>query len=108
MAKIAGQIPNRARCHLIPYNTTSLERDPALTLAIRQVIIKTNEGVSGAGNALVDLAGIVGLPEEHQLPQRVRARRDDNGRRDTGAGDGDLRTGPAHPSRRGQGRAPGR
>ncbi len=132
LAKIAAQIPNRARCHLIPYNTTSLERDLALTLgipmygadprladlgtksgcrrlfaecgvphplgaenlyslaevtdaikvmiaarpAIREVIIKTNEGVSGAGNALVDLAGIVDLPEEQRaaaIDIRVRA-----------------------------------
>jgi hypothetical protein len=29
--------------------------------SIRQVIIKTNEGVSGAGNALVDLAGVAEL-----------------------------------------------
>ena len=44
--------------------------------AIRQVIIKTNEGVSGAGNALVDLAGIVDLPEEQRpaaIDGRVRA-----------------------------------
>jgi len=119
LAKIAAHIPNRLRSHLIPYNTTALERDIALTLgipmygadprladlgtktgcrrlfaecdvvhplgaenlhsldevvdaigdmigtrpSIREVIIKTNEGVSGAGNALVDLAGIVDLPE---------------------------------------------
>ena len=34
LAKIAAHIPNRSRCHLIPYNTTSLERDLALTLGI--------------------------------------------------------------------------
>jgi len=132
LAKIAAQIPNRERCHLIPYNTTSLERDLALTLGIPmygadprladlgtksgcrrlfaecgvphplgaenlhslaevtdaikvmiatrptigEVIIKTNEGVSGAGNALVDLAGIVNLPEEQRaaaIDIRVRA-----------------------------------
>ena len=131
LAKIAARIPNRARCHLIPYNTTSLERDIALTLgipmygadprladlgtktgcrrlfaecdvthplgaedlhsleevtdsitemlavrpSISQVIIKTNEGVSGAGNALVDLAGIVDLDEGEQraaIDSRVR------------------------------------
>jgi pheganomycin biosynthesis PGM1-like protein len=132
LAKIAAQIPNRERCHLIPYNTTSLERDLALTLGIPmygadprladlgtksgcrrlfaecgvphplgaeglhsvaevtdaikvmiatrptigEVIIKTNEGVSGAGNALVDLAGIVDLPEDQRaaaIDIRVRA-----------------------------------
>jgi hypothetical protein len=34
LAKIAAMIPNRQRCHLIPYNTTGLERDIALTLGI--------------------------------------------------------------------------
>jgi hypothetical protein len=34
LAKIAAHIPNRSRCHLIPYNTTVLERDIALTLGI--------------------------------------------------------------------------
>jgi PGM1 C-terminal domain len=117
LAKIATHIPNRSRCHLIPYTTTTLERDIALALgipmygpdprlaelgsktgcrrlfaecgvvhplgaedlhsldevteaivqmlavrpSISQVILKTNEGVSGAGNAVVDLAGIVDL-----------------------------------------------
>ena len=108
------QIPNRQRSHLIPYNTTALERDLALSLGIpmygadprlaelgtktgcrrlfaeegvahplgdedlhsldevteaivemlarrptmAEVIVKLNEGVSGAGNALVDLRGV--------------------------------------------------
>ena len=34
LAKIAAQIPNRAMSHLIPYNTSSLEEDIALTLGI--------------------------------------------------------------------------
>ena len=34
LAKITAMIPNRQRCHLIPYNTTSRERDIALTLGI--------------------------------------------------------------------------
>lgn len=34
MARIAALIPNRARCHLVPYNTTELERDVALSLGI--------------------------------------------------------------------------
>ncbi|HEU0182214.1 MAG TPA: peptide ligase PGM1-related protein [Agromyces mariniharenae] len=118
LEKIAGLIPNRGRSHLIPYNTTELERDLALTLGIPmygsdprladlgtktgcrrlfgevgvpyplgaedlhgldevvdaigglldarptigQVIVKLNDGVSGAGNALVDLGGVGGLP----------------------------------------------
>ena len=134
LAKIAAQIPNRARCHLIPYNTTALERDIALTLgipmygadprladlgsktgcrrlfaecdvvhplgaedlhsleevtdaignmlavrpSIGSVILKTNEGVSGAGNALVDLAGVAELPASERraaIGARVRAMR---------------------------------
>ena len=133
LAKIAAQIPNRSRCHLLPYNTTSLERDIALTLGIpmygadpdladlgsktgcrrlfaecevphplgaedlhsleevtdaivemlrdparrsEQVIVKTNEGVSGSGNALVDLAGIAALADADRraaIGERVRA-----------------------------------
>ena len=30
LARIAAMVPNRARSHLIPYNTTELERDVAL------------------------------------------------------------------------------
>jgi len=131
LAKIAALVPNRARSHLIPYNTTELERDLALTLGIpmygadprlaglgsktgcrrlfgevgvpyplgaedlhglddvvdavgvlldtrptmRQVIVKLNEGVSGAGNALVDLEGVAGLPAADRraaIAERVR------------------------------------
>ena len=114
LARIAALIPNRARSHLVPYNTTELERDVALSLGIPMygadprlaplgsksgcrrmfaevgvphplgvenlrtldemadavvgmraerptmdsVIVKLNEGVSGAGNAVVRLAGL--------------------------------------------------
>jgi hypothetical protein len=34
LARIAALIPNRARSHIIPYNTTELERDVALSLGI--------------------------------------------------------------------------
>ena len=116
LREIRSLIPNLDRCHLIPYNTTPLERDVALSLRIpmygadprledlgsktgcrrmfeelgvrcpvgaedlhtiddivagvqsmrarrpslSQAIVKLNEGVSGAGNAMVDLSG---LPE---------------------------------------------
>ena len=132
LAKIAAMIPNRGRCHLIPYNTTGLERDIALTLGIpmygadpqladlgsktgcrrlfaeegvlhplgaedlrsfdevtdaivgmlnerpsvNEVIVKLNEGVSGAGNALVDLRGIAdttGSARRSEVAQRVRS-----------------------------------
>ncbi len=114
LAEIAALIPNRSRSHLVPYNTTELERDVALSLGIPMygadprlaplgsksgcrrlfaeagvphplgvenlhtlddlvdavvgmraerptmdsVIVKLNEGVSGAGNALVRLSGL--------------------------------------------------
>lgn len=119
---IRSLIPNPDRAHLVPYNTTTLERDLALSLgipmygadpkffpfgtksgcrrifaeegvphplgmenlssarevlaaiaemraqkpALRQVLIKLNEGVSGEGNALVDLEGLPtpGSPSE--------------------------------------------
>jgi hypothetical protein len=114
LREIRSLIPNPARSHLIPYNTTPLERDVALSLRIpmygadprledlgsktgcrrmfeelgvrcpvgaedlhtvddivagvqsmrvrrpslNQAIMKLNEGVSGAGNAMVDLDGL--------------------------------------------------
>ena len=122
LREIRAVIPNPERCHLIPYNTTALERDVALSLgipmygadprladlgsktgcrrmfeeldvscpvgaedlhtvdelvagvqsmrtrrpALTQAIVKLNEGVSGSGNALVDLRGLppMGSSEE--------------------------------------------
>jgi hypothetical protein len=125
LRQIRSLIPNPARSHLIPYNTTGLERDVALSLGIpmygadprladlgtktgcrrmftelgvrcpvgaddlhsvddlvgaiqdmrgrrpdiTEAIVKLNEGVSGSGNALVDLrdlppTGSDGEPEE--------------------------------------------
>jgi hypothetical protein len=114
LAEIAAKIPNPRRSHLIPYNTTELERDVAVSLGLPmygadprlahlgtktgcrrlfaavgiphplgaedvhnvdeivdavakmrharpqmpEVIVKLDEGVSGAGNALVDLRGL--------------------------------------------------
>lgn len=114
LARIADLVPNRSRSHLVPYNTTELERDVALSLGIpmygadprlgplgtksgcrrlfaeagvphplgvedvrtlddladavigmrrarpgmESVIVKLDEGVSGAGNALVRLGGL--------------------------------------------------
>jgi len=129
---IASSIPDRARSHLVPYNTTELERDIALVLgipmygadprlvdlgtktgcrrlfgeedvsypigvedlhsidevvtavvsmrirrpALREVIVKLNEGVSGAGNALVDL-GLLPPPgaagERGEIESRLRS-----------------------------------
>jgi len=122
LRQIRSLIPNPARSHLIPYNTTPLERDIALSLgipmygsdprlaelgtktgckrmfealgvpcpagaddlytvedlvagvqrmrvrrpAIAEAIVKLNEGVSGAGNALLDLRELPapGSPDE--------------------------------------------
>ncbi|HEX6055303.1 MAG TPA: hypothetical protein VFY98_05805, partial [Intrasporangium sp.] len=117
LSEIAALIPNRARCHLIPYTTTTLERDLAIEVGIPmfgadprhvalgtksgcrrifeeagvdhpageedlhsvddildallrlrrarpdavQAMVKLNEGVSGAGNAVVDLRGLPSL-----------------------------------------------
>lgn len=114
LERIRALIPDPDRAHMVPYNTTELERDVALRLGIpmygadpryfplgtksggrrlfddegvphpvgtenlcsidevidaivelrsrkpqvRQVLVKLNEGVSGEGNALVDLAGV--------------------------------------------------
>jgi len=122
LAQVRSLVPNRARSHLIPYNTTELERDLAIVLGIPMygadprlfplgtktgcrrlfdeagvshpagyedlhsredldnalgalrrarpgasgAMVKLNEGVSGAGNALVRLEGLppVGDPDE--------------------------------------------
>ena len=124
---IRRSIPNRAACHLIPYNATPLERDVALTLGIPmyaadprllplgtktgcrrifeqldivypvgsedlhtvddvvdaltdmrrrrprmvEAIVKLNDGVSGSGNATVDLRG---LPEPGAVDEGARLR----------------------------------
>ena len=132
LREIRSLIPNPARSHLIPYNTTSLERDVALSLgipmygadprlvdmgsktgcrrmfeecgvqypvgaedlhsvddivaavqsmrarrpSITKAIVKTNEGVSGSGNASLDLAGLPapGAPEESAaIAERLRS-----------------------------------
>jgi hypothetical protein len=131
LSYIASLIPNRERCHLIPYNTSSTERDIAISLgipmfgadprlsdlgsktgcrqlfrrvgvahpagredlhsledltaavreirreqpALDEVIVKLNEGVSGEGNAVVNLRG---LPQDdapdasERVAERIR------------------------------------
>ncbi len=124
MERIRALIPDKSRAHLVPYNTTELERDLAVRLGIpmygadprhfplgtksgcrqlfeeegvpyplgienlssidevvdamidvrarkpgiAQMLVKLNEGVSGEGNALVDLAGVPepGAPGERE------------------------------------------
>jgi hypothetical protein len=132
LAEIRALIPDSSRCHLVPYATTPLERDLALTLGVplygadprllpfgtktgcrrlfaesdvphplgfedmrdldavvaaladmratraslTDAIVKLNDGVSGQGNAVVDLRGLPtsGAGDElAQLRQRVEA-----------------------------------
>jgi len=129
--RIRTLIPDPELCHLVPYNTTSLERDVALLLgipmygadprffgfgtktggrrlfaeegvphpwgregidslagvvealaelraskpAVRRALVKLNEGVSGEGNAVVDLRDLPqpgSADEEPALERRVR------------------------------------
>jgi hypothetical protein len=126
---IRDLIPDSTRAHLVPYNTTELERDLAIALGIPmygadprffhygtktgcrrlfaeqgvvhpigredlrtvgdvaaaiaemraerpemvQVIVKLNEGVSGEGNALVDLGGLAAGAGAPEVEERVRA-----------------------------------
>jgi PGM1 C-terminal domain len=131
LREIRSLIPDPARSHLIPYNTTELERDVALSLGIpmygsdprlvdlgtksgcrqmfeecavrypvgveglrtaddivsavqdmrrrqpslRLAIVKMNDGVSGSGNAMMDLNGLPdpGSPDEAAaIAERVR------------------------------------
>ena len=129
LAEIRALIPDASRCHLVPYSTTELERDLALTLGIpvygadprllafgtktgcrrlfaqagvphplgyedmRDVdglvdalgtaraaratvsaaIVKLNDGVSGRGNAVVDLRGLP-VPGSTDEPAELRRR----------------------------------
>jgi PGM1 C-terminal domain len=134
LRRISELIPDRTRSHLIPYNTTPLERDITLSLgipmygadprlfewgtktgcrrlfaeegvqhplgvedlhtltdvcdalvsmrarrpSITTAIVKLNEGVSGGGNALVDLTGLPSPgagDEQEQVLERLRAMR---------------------------------
>jgi hypothetical protein len=139
VAHIRSLIPDPDRAHLVPYNTTALERELAVRLgipmygadprcfhlgtksgarrifaeegvphplgveelrsvdavvdaivglrarkpSIARVVVKLNEGVSGAGNANVDLAGLPpsGSPAERAaLQERVAAMSFESGR----------------------------
>jgi hypothetical protein len=132
LRRIAALIPDRSRSHLVPYNTTPMERDVALALGIpmygadprlfdlgtktgcrrlfaeegvrhpigfedlhtfdqlvdavlrlraarpsvSEVIVKLNEGVSGEGNALVDLRNLPapgGLEEREGVIHRLQS-----------------------------------
>jgi hypothetical protein len=128
LARIRSLIPDLARCHLVPYSTTHLERDLALMLGIplygadprllafgtktgcrrlfaetgvphplgyedvhdaggvvdalaqmraekpsvTEAIVKLNEGVSGRGNALVDVRGVSSPGSADERPELHR------------------------------------
>ncbi len=132
LRRIAALIPDRSLSHLIPYNTTALERDVAVALGIpmygadprlehlgtksgcrrlfaeegvrhplgyenlhnlddvvdavvtmrelgssaSNVIVKLNEGVSGEGNALVDLRGLPPAGDARARPEIMQRLRD--------------------------------
>ena len=129
LQQIRDLIPDPSRAHLVPFNTTELERDLALALGIpmygadprffpygtktgcrrlfaeqgvrhplgreglyslddvaaavagmraeqpgvKEVIVKLNEGVSGEGNALVDLGGLASDAGPAEIAERVEA-----------------------------------
>ncbi|MFC5379727.1 peptide ligase PGM1-related protein [Aquipuribacter nitratireducens] len=129
LQRVRDALPNPARSHLVPYNTTSLERDVALSLGIpvygadprllpfgtktgcrrlfeavgiayplgeeavhdvdevvaalvrmrarrpglQEVVVKLDDGVSGRGNALVDLRGLPPA-DDADLPSALRER----------------------------------
>jgi len=129
LERIRSLVPDPERAHLVPFNTTELERDVALALGIpmygadprffpygtktgcrrlfaeqgvkhplgfeelgsidevvdavcrlreerpgaAHAIVKLNEGVSGEGNALVDLRGLADGPPREAVAERVRA-----------------------------------
>jgi hypothetical protein len=134
LTRIREAILDPERAHLVPFNTTTLERDLAVALgipmygcdpkhfplgtksgcrrifaelgvnhplgveglgseeditraiatlrdrkpAVEQIIVKLNEGVSGEGNAIVDLAGLpAGRRNDDALRERIRAMRFD-------------------------------
>ncbi len=81
--RIAAHIPNRSRCHLIPYNTTSLERDLALTLGIpmygadpRLADLGTKTGCRRLF-AECDVAHPLGAEDLHSLDEVTRCDRRD-------------------------------
>ena len=62
LAKIAALVPNRAHSHLIPYNTTELERDIALTLGIPMYGADPRLAELGSKTGCRRLFGEVGVP----------------------------------------------
>src|SRR3954470_17185107 len=62
MARIAALIPNRSRSHLVPYNTTELERDVALSLGIPMSAADPRRAPLGSKTGCRRLFAEVGVP----------------------------------------------
>ena len=62
LARIGALIPNRARSHLVPYNTTELERDVALSLGIPMYAADPRLAELGSKTGCRRLFGELGVP----------------------------------------------
>jgi hypothetical protein len=62
LARIGSLLPNRGRSHLIPYNTTELERDVALSLGIPMYGADPRLAELGSKTGCRRLFGEVGVP----------------------------------------------
>jgi hypothetical protein len=62
LARIAAAIPNRRRSHLIPYNTTELERDIAVSLGIPMYAADPRLAELGSKTGCRRLFGELGVP----------------------------------------------
>ena len=62
LARIAALIPNRQRAHLVPYNTTTLERDVALSLGIPMYAADPRHLELGSKTGCRRLFAEVGVP----------------------------------------------
>ena len=82
LARIGALIPNRARSHLLPYNTTELERDVALSLGIPMYGADPRLADLGSKTGCRRLFGELGVPYPLGAEGPARARR--HRRRDRG------------------------
>lgn len=62
LRQIASLVPNRERSHLVPYNTTALERDVALSLGIPMYGVDPRLAHLGSKTGCRRLFGEVGVP----------------------------------------------
>ena len=76
LARIGALIPNRGRSHLLPYNTTELERDIALSLGIPMYGADPRLADLGSKTGCRRLFGELGVPYPLGVGGPARARRD--------------------------------